>query len=75
MHAGSIHNPNSAAGRVYRHLKKRRCWIGGWDLTMAAKVSAVSTRISEARRQLPAGEVIQKKQRGGKFYYRWSKAA
>lgn len=80
MHAGSIDNPDTAAGRVYAVLKAENgAWIGGWDLTMRAQVSAVATRVSEVRAQLEKdsarGECIpQAQQRGGKFFYRLVKA-
>lgn len=62
MHAGSIDNPKSAAGRVYAIL--RFCqgrWLSGWYLTTEARVTAVGTRVSEVRHQLPAGRRIEHK--------------
>jgi hypothetical protein len=62
MHAGSIQNPKSAAGRVYAILlycKDR--WLSGWYLTTEARVTAVGTRVSEVRHQLPAGQRIEHK--------------
>jgi hypothetical protein len=71
MHAGSINNPKSAAGRVYGVLKARPGqWIGGWELTQLSFTSAVSTRISEVRSQLPEIEVVETEQRKDGFFYR-----
>lgn len=71
MHAGSINNPDTAAGRVYRILQDLRGgWIGGWELTQAARTTAVSTRVSEIRSQLTDEQEIQVEQRGRYFYYR-----
>ncbi len=58
MHKGSI-DSKSAAARVYRALKKRRRPVDGWTLSQAARVTALSTRISEIRQQLPEGETIE----------------
>ena len=53
MHCGSL-NGKTAAGRVFRLLDERRSeWLTGWELTMKAQTTAVSTRISEVRHQLP----------------------
>ncbi len=59
MHAGSI-TKNTAAGRVYAHLKAH---IGEWFTTRGlaawADTYCVSTRISEVRAQLDDGlEII-----------------
>lgn len=75
MHGGSIDNPESGAGRVYSVLLERDgAWVGGWELTQAAEVSAVSTRVSEVRHALesmPArGERVESKQQGRKWFYR-----
>ena len=74
MHYGNI-DGDTAAGRVYRVLRQRRGeWVGGWDLSMAARTTAVSTRVSEVRRQLPEGEILDVKQEGREFYYRLEQA-
>lgn len=75
MHAGSIDNPDSGAGKVYAVLKARSGqWVGGWDLQQSAVTTAVSTRVSEVRLQLDAnpgrGETVEVKQEGRKFFYR-----
>lgn len=76
MHPGSIDNPLTGAGRVYAVLRARKgVLIGGWQLTLQAQVSAVSTRVSEVRAQLAAdparGECVpDAEQRGAKFFYR-----
>jgi hypothetical protein len=73
MHSGSIYG-NTAAARVYQILKELDCeWIGGWELTLAAHTTAVSTRIAEVRAQLPPGEDIGIEPRGKRFYYRLEK--
>jgi hypothetical protein len=70
MHCGSIEN-NTAAAKVYRILRGLHGqWIGGWELTVKAEVTAVSTRVSEIRRQLPPHIEIQHRQRGRKHFYR-----
>ncbi len=77
MHPGRI-DRNTAAGRVYRVLAENEGqYVSGWDLTLQAHTSAVSTRISEVRRQLGPGERIEKLQADGKngmltkgYYYR-----
>lgn len=72
MHAGSI-NTNSAAGRLYRLLRAEPGrWHSGWDLTMVARVTALSTRISEIRDQLSGDEPIlaeRRRRRGGGVGY------
>ena len=75
MHSGSIYG-NTAAARVYQVLKELDGdWIGGWELGQVAKTNAVSTRVSEVRRQLPPGESIPRPMRRGKhFFYRLEKA-
>ncbi len=74
MHAGSIDNASTAAGRVYRALLNRQGeWIGGWDLSQAAHVTAVSTRVSEVRHELERlerPERIEVDQQGRLFFYR-----
>ncbi len=71
MHAGKL-TGDAAAARVYRILRSR-CghWFGGWELTLAAQTSAISTRIAEIREQVPErGERIERTQAGRRFYYR-----
>ena len=75
MHAGSIDNPDTAAHRVYTVLKALDGnWIGGWDLTIRSQASAMSTRVSEIRKQLERepdrGEAVESEQRGTKWFYR-----
>ena len=70
MHYGSIHN-DTAAGRTYRLLKAfNGLWMDSWYLTRQARSTAIGTRISEIRKQLPAGERVETKQEGHKFFYR-----
>lgn len=75
MHGGSIDRPDTAAGRVYAALRDRNGgWVGGWDLSMIAQTTAVSTRVSEVRAQLARqpgrGECVEVERRGQKFFYR-----
>ena len=71
MHAGSITNDLTAAARVYAALRGANGrWLNGYELQDEARTTAVSTRVSEVRRQLPAGEEIEMKQEGRRFYYR-----
>ena len=75
MHPGSIDNPETAAGRVYDHLRAHMGkWFGGWELQQAAETTALSTRISEIRKQLDLdrvrGERIEVKQQGQRWFYR-----
>lgn len=59
MHYGRIDQDTKAAA-VYRALRdKRGQWVDGWQLSQEAQVTAVSTRVSEVRRQLPEGEHIE----------------
>ena len=61
MHPGKI-DGNSAAARVYKVLRSLPAhWFGGEELAKAAQTTCVSTRISEVRHQLPAGERIEHK--------------
>ena len=70
MHAGKL-TGDAAAARVYRILRARPGrWVDGWELTLGAQTSAVSTRISEVRSQLPKGEKIEVEQVGHGFWYR-----
>lgn len=72
MHAGSIENPQGAAGRVYEYLKGRLGdWVDGWELGQECKSNAVSTRVSEVRHQaFRLGMVVESEQRGRKWFYR-----
>lgn len=71
MHAGSIDSDIAKAARVYRQLKRHtNKWCDAWWLTVETETTAISTRISEVRHQLPPGERIEVKQEGGRFYYR-----
>jgi len=71
MYLGSIESDLTAAGRVYSYLKRRmNKWCDAWWLTVDTKTTAISTRISEVRHQLPPDERIEKKQVKGKFFYR-----
>ncbi|MCK4306083.1 MAG: hypothetical protein KAY24_17720 [Candidatus Eisenbacteria sp.] len=72
MHAGSI-DGMTAAARVYRVLKSEQRWIGGYELQDRAETTAVSTRVSEVRHQLPETEAIEMKQEGHRFFYRWKR--
>ena len=70
MHAGSIHN-QTKAGRLYRYMRERQGeFMDSWQLTCATATTAISTRISEIRSQLPPGERIEAQQRGQRWYYR-----
>lgn len=62
MHYGRI-DGETKAGAVYRVLRHRSGeWMDGWELSQAAKVTAVSTRVSEVRRQLLPSETIEHRQ-------------
>jgi hypothetical protein len=62
MNAGSIHSEGTAAWRIYQLLRSTvGLWWSGWELTQAAQVTAVGTRVSEVRHQLPAGERLEHK--------------
>jgi len=64
---------DTAAARVYRYLLNHKgMWLDGWTLTMATKTSAISTRISEIRQQLPENGryAVERKQEGQAQYYR-----
>jgi hypothetical protein len=59
MHHGSIER-NTKARHVYEVLRANEGqWVDGWTLTNLARVTAVGTRVSEVRRQLPADESIE----------------
>lgn len=72
MHAGRIDAGDlAAAGRVYSHLRRHPgMWVDGWSLAMAVQSTAVSTRVSEVRAQLPPGQTIEVKRVGDAFFYR-----
>lgn len=74
MHSGSITNPKSKAGRLYRIMRANPGkWFDSWQLTMLAGTTAIATRISEIRQQLPSvrpGEMVEHDQRGRLHYYR-----
>lgn len=71
MHAGSIDSDTAKAARVYRLLKRHMDkWCDAWWLTVETKTTAISTRISEVRHQLPPGEKIEVEQRKDGFHYR-----
>jgi hypothetical protein len=65
MHGGNI-DTNSAAGRVFRLMLAgpggfncnekypSEMWWDAWDLTLAARITAIGTRISEIRHFLAA---------------------
>ena len=69
MNAGKLEN-DSVAGRLYRYLKDHPGWHGGWELTVAIGTTALSTRISEIRHQLPKNEHIEVQQKGHNWFYR-----
>jgi hypothetical protein len=72
MHAGNIANQKSAAGRVYKILLEDvGCWFSGWDLTVQARVTAVGTRVSEVRHQLPDGQRIEHRETFGEKRGSW----
>ncbi len=77
MHPGSIHNPNTACGRVYRYLRDRAgTWVDAGELGRACDTTALSTQISGIRAQTnynpnnATGYVVESDQRGRKWYYR-----
>ena len=59
MHPGKLEG-HTAAARVYHALRSEPGrWWGGSELADAAGTTCVSTRISEVRHQLPAGERLE----------------
>lgn len=71
MHAGNILNERTAAGRLYRAFGRRGYWHSAAELAARIGTTCLSTRISEVRAQLPAGERIEVICRGiGRWYYR-----
>ena len=59
MHPGKLEG-HTAAARVYHALRSDPGrWWGGSELAEAAGTTCVSTRISEVRHQLPAGERLE----------------
>jgi hypothetical protein len=72
MHCGSL-SGDCAAVRVYAHLLAREgVWVSAWDLTIACKTTAVSTRISEVRHRLEFDERwdVESHHEDGHWYYR-----
>lgn len=76
MHLGAIKDRSTAAGRVYAVLRDRPGMeVRGPVLAKKAAagnepLDAVSTRVSEVRKQLPPGEVIPPAiRKGNSFYY------
>ncbi len=73
MNAGRI-DRNTAAARVWGILKGRRGQlISSWDLSQAARTTAVSTRVSEVRHELNRlhlDDTIETVRIGSQFYYR-----
>lgn len=73
MHAGSL-TGNTAAARVYRVLKAESpSSVGGWDLSLMARVTAVSTRVSEVRHELERlnlPERVEVTRIGREYFYR-----
>ena len=71
MHPGRI-DSDTAAGRVYRHLRSvQGSWVGGWELAMATKTTAVSTRVSEVRHQLHGtGQRVEANRDESGWFYR-----
>jgi len=69
MHYGKL-DQNTAARRVYRLLRDAKGeWMDGWTLTVRGYVTAVSTRVSEVRAQLPQGERIEvRRDKRGAWY-------
>lgn len=73
MHHGSIYKLTKEAA-VYKRLRSTPgVWVDSWRLTLETQTTAISTRISGIKEQLPDNEVVEKKQEGTKFYYRWRK--
>lgn len=68
MHGGDPFNPDTAAGRVFRYLygwytgllkptnpfEPSEEWVDAWVISQLARVTALSTRISEIRHFLAA---------------------
>lgn len=71
MHAGRL-DADTAAARVYRHLRNNAGqWVGGWELAMETRTTAVSTRISEVRLRLRGtGQRVEVCQVGKTWWYR-----
>lgn len=72
MNYGKIEN-HTAASRVYRLLRTSGRWLSGWDITIKARTTCASTRVSEVRHQLPDDELIETKCEDEVWYYRWKK--
>lgn len=72
MHPGSIANSKTAAGRVYECLRRNAGKAyDAYALQIDAATTAVSTRISEVRAQLPVGERINVERRNVNGQPRW----
>lgn len=72
MHPGSIANSKTAAGRVYECLRRNAGQpYDAYSLQIDAATTAVSTRISEVRAQLPEGERINVERRTINGQPRW----
>jgi len=70
MNYGNIHG-NTKCGKVYRYLLARLgWWQDAWSLTLNTESTAISTRISEVRQQLPASLTLEHRVDGGKHFYR-----
>lgn len=72
MHVGSV-DRDTAAGRVWDVLHENLGrWVSGWDLTVRARTTAISTRVAEIRQQLRGTDAIYRiectRGTGGFFY-------
>ena len=64
MHAGSINNQRTAAHRVHQALIAARGeWRSSWALTVACRTTAIGTRVSEVRAQLPPTQRLERSAR------------
>lgn len=65
-------NLQTKVGQLYVVLREANGgWLSNWHLTSTVQLSAVSTRISELRKLLPEGEVIETEQRREHGQTRW----
>lgn len=70
MHPGKL-DTDTAAARVWRYLLAYEgVWTDAWGLTVDTRTTAISTRISEVRHQLPDGYRLEHERRGQRNYYR-----
>ena len=71
MHPGRL-DRDTAAARVHKALQAAQGrWIDGWRLSQLARVTAVSTRVSEIRHQGVAVEAEMRVWDGQRqWYYR-----